>query len=366
MTDLQWVGINLIDGKIVCDLPDIELTEQLAQTIGQYETTSVILHVETSTSSDWYQGTKPGASALIAWTGDPRSPVIIWGGYVQQRVRGLGNDVQLGLVTIEGYLEGCPVGTYNAASLNQDTILESLMAFAAGTNRVPITMNHLTASTTLQSVTYTPSSQANVYSALQALSGLANGPEWTMDWVWNLAAQTILPRMNYGARVGNPVPAGAAPAVTIEMNDLREGSAFTEDYSPSHGANDVIGWGAPDPSATSSDLPSVQATASDLKGRPLWTYSYQPDQTATTTAALVPFVTAAVNQLQDGAQPLAMVLPNDRPGKQFGVDWFLGDDLGWSLDGATFPTPVSGTARCIGYRADTQTISPTLQGASLG
>jgi hypothetical protein len=366
VADLQWLGVNLLSGQIIADLADVELTEPLAVTIGQYEQTRVYLNVEPNTPADWLAATQPGGTALIAWTGQPLAPNIVWGGIVQQRARTLGNKVELALITPEGYLEACPVGTYNAAGLNQDTILSSLMAFAAGTYRPSIILNQLTPSTNVQTVAYTPSSQASVYTALQALSGVTNGPEWTMDWYWDLVARTIRPRLNYGARVGNPVQAGGLPNVTVELEDLQDGSSFVEDYSPGHGANDVTAFGAPDPNATAADIASAQATAGDLKGRPLWSYVYQPNQTVTTSGALAPYATAAVAQMQDGAQPLSMVLLNNAPGKQLGVDWFLGDDLGWSLDGPTFPVPVAGTARCIGYTATTQTITPMLKGASLG
>lgn len=371
MTDLQWLAVNLLTGSIVCDLPDVDLVDPLAMTIGQYEQVKVNLHLETKTSADWLAGTQDGGGVLIAWTGEPESRVITWGGIVQQRFRDLGNTVQLGLVTGEALLEGAQVGTYNATGLNQDTILSSLMAFTAGANKVPITLNQLTPSTNVQTVAYTPSSQTSVYAALQALSAVNGGPEWTMDWVWNLAAGTILPRINYGARVGNPVNAGQQPNVTLEMNDLQAGSGFTEDYSPGHGANDIVAWGSADPAATTTDLPFAQATETDLKGRPLWTYAYQPDQTTSDPAKLATYATAALGQLQDGAQPLAMTISNTLVGKRFGVDWFLGDDLGWSLggpdaDSLAFPNTVSGTARCIGYKADTTSITPTLQGANLG
>lgn len=367
VTPLQWTAVRLLTGQIVCDLPDIELTSQLAVTIGQLESAQVVLHLQATTNPDWPTGTQPGGSALIAWTGDPTAPTIVWGGIVAQRVRLPGSsDVQLGLVTPEAYLDGCEVGTYTATNLNQDTILASLMAFASGTGRVPIALRQLAPSIQTQTVAYTRSSQVTVYAALQALSGVAGGPEWSMDWVWNVATGIILPRLNYGIRIGTGVLAGAQPNVTIEPTDMLAGSAFSEDFSAGHGANDVIAYGSASSTATSTDVPFVESVVLDTKGRPLWTYAYSPNQTVSDLTVLKTYAIAAVTQMQDGAQPLAVVLSTTLLGKQFGVDWNLGDDLGWSLSGMAFPTPLAGVGRCIGYRVDATTITPILKGVSLG
>ncbi|HET6916945.1 MAG TPA: hypothetical protein VFH56_12715 [Acidimicrobiales bacterium] len=365
--NLQWVAVNLLTGAIVCDLADLELTGALATTIGQVESTQMFLHVTDSTNPDWLTGTQPGGSALIAYTGTNTTPTVVWGGIVTQRVREPGDPtVQLALSTPECYLDGCQVGTYTASNLNQDTILQGLMAFAMGSNRPAWTLNHLSnASTQTQSVSYTPSSQTSVYAALQALSAVQGGPEWMTGWTWNVAAGTITPTLTYGARIGQPVNAGAQPNVTIESGDLMPGSAFTEDYSPGMGANVVTAFGSTS-GASSGALPTATAQEVDLKGRPLWTYAFTPNQTVTDVTVLASYASQAATLMQDGAQPLTMTIANDLTGKQFGLDWNLGDDIGWVIDGPAFPQPVSGVSRVVSYHADWTTITPILKGASLG
>ncbi|HET6915092.1 MAG TPA: hypothetical protein VFH56_03290, partial [Acidimicrobiales bacterium] len=115
--NLQWVAVNLLTGGIVCDLADLELSGPLATTIGQVESTQMLLHVTDSTNPDWLTGTQPGGSALIAYTGTNTTPTIVWGGIVTQRVREPGDPtVQLALSTPECYLDGCQVGTYTASA----------------------------------------------------------------------------------------------------------------------------------------------------------------------------------------------------------------------------------------------------------
>lgn len=365
MDALRWVGVDLLSGQIVADLPNVELTSEAAVTIGAYESASVNLTITDETNPSWEEATQEGGSALIAYTGTPDAPVIVYGGIVQQRARPIGTStVNLALVTPEGYLDGCPVGTYSATDVNQDTILADLVGFATSTNRLPITLIHVAPSTQAQSVSYTSASQTSVYTALQQLSSVSGGPEWTMGWHWDLAAATIVPTLTYGSRIGAAPADGLEPAVTIESADLMPGSVFTEDYSPGQGANQVIAYGGASTTASSDDVPLAVATAIDLQGRPLWTFGYSPNQSVTDPVILGTYAAAAVSQMEDGGQPLTMVLPVNAPGKRLGVDWNLGDDLGWSLTGPTFPSPVSGTSRCIGYRLSLDKVTPILKRAT--
>jgi hypothetical protein len=179
-----------------------------------------------------------------------------------------------------------------------------------------------------------------------------------------VAAGTITPTLTYGSRIGQPVNAGAEPNVTIESADLEAGSAFNEDYSPGQGANVVTCYGASS-GASNGALPVATAQEVDLKGRPLWTYVYSPNQTVTDVNVLASYASQALTQMADGAQPLTMTIANDLIGKQFGVDWQLGDDIGWVIEGPAFPEPVTGVSRCVSYQADLSTITPILKGASL-
>lgn len=379
ISGINWTAVQLSTGAIVADLPGIELASDLPVTIGQVESATLVLNISTQTPGNWLTATQPGGAALIAWTGDPASPSIIWGGIVRQRIRGIGPRVTLSCETPETYLNAAYVGNYTATSVNQDTILAALMGFASGTNQVPWVLNHLpSASTQTQSVSYASTSNVSVLSALQSLSAYAGGPEWTATWQWNLAARTIVPVLNYGARVGTPASNGV-PAVTITSADLAAEAVFTEDYSEGYGANQVTAYGASANTASSSSsstvIPTATGTAIDLKGRPLWRYVYQPSSSITDPNVLAQHAAAAVTQLQDGAQPLTLVMPRRHQylsssgwgptGKQLGQDWNLGDDIGWNITGPAFPSPVAGVARAIGYRLTYDTITPILQGALL-
>lgn len=376
---INWVAVQLTTGAIIADLPGVEMTADLPVTIGQAESATLALNLSAGTPDNWMTATQPGGAALIAWTGDPNAPVILWGGIVRQRVRAPGSPrVLLSCQTAECYLGSAYVDNYTATNVNQDIMVAALMAFASDTNQLPWNLNHLAAaSTQTQSASYTATSNVTVLSALQTLSAYEGGPEWTATWHWNLAARTIVPVLNYGARVGNSASNGI-PAVTIATPDLMSESAFTEDYSDGYGANRVTAYGTSSASASSATsstiVPTATATANDLKGRPLWRYVYQPSSTITDPNILAQHAASAVNQLQDGAQPLTFMLPRQQGplapgwgpiGKQLGQDWNLGDDIGWNITGPAFPTPITGVGRVIGYRIAYDSITPIIQGALL-
>lgn len=377
-TAINWVAVQLATGAIIADLPGIEIQQgALPVLIGQPQTAVLALNLNTKTPSNWMAATQPGGAAMIAWTGDPAAPTILWGGIVRQRSRSIGPKVLLSCQTPESYLEGCYVGTYNGTNLNQDTIVAGLMAFAMGTNRVPWVLNNVNPSTQTQTANYTPTSNVSVLSALQTLSAFSGGPEWTASWQWNLSAGTIVPLLTYGQRIGQAAT-GPSPAVTITQRDLAAEATFTEDYTDGYGANQVTAYGTSTSSGSgtgsSTVVPSATGTASDLKGRPLWTYVYQPSANVTDPSALAQFAASAVNQIQDGSQPLSLTMARQHGvsggwgpvGKQLGQDWGLGDDIGWNITGVAFPTPITGVARVLGYSLTYDTVTPILQGANLG
>lgn len=357
---LHWIGIDMMTGSLFVDLPNVEISQPLMASIGQAETTAVVVHVDDSTNPDWEQVTTPGYGALIAYDDTAPPGTVAWGGLVQQRYRdAMSPDVQLALVTPEAYLDACLMGDYNAVNVNQDLILQSYMAFASGSGQWQIALNNINPSTQTQTVNYTASAQTTVLSALQALSAVQGGPEWTIGWHWDLVANTITPTMTYGSRVGAVANPATGPAVTIENGDLMSGG-LNEDYSSGMGANQVIAYGSAAPNATSSSVPMVVGLG-PTDGRPIWAFAYQPNATVTDLPTLGNYAYAAVIQMTNGAQSATMQLPLGVPGKQLGIDWNMGDDIGFDFTGLSFPTPIAGVVRCVGYQLDQVSVTPILK-----
>lgn len=373
---LRWLGVELLTGTVLCDLPGISISQTLNVTIAQKETCQVSLFLDDNTDAAWLQATQPGGGALIAYLDHGNdAPILVWGGIVTQRQRGIVNEVVLGLETPETYLDACQMPAYTATNRNQDSIIADWMSNCDGTNQPSWVLNHVNPSTQTQTISYAAASNTSVYKAMQALSALNNGPEWTVGWTWN-GAGTILPTLTYGSRIGNP-KSGTQPAVTLEIADF-EDAAFLEDYTSGKGANRVMAIGSvatpsviamavgppySGPTKLSKTINSETVTASNLLGRPLWTYAWKPNAQITDATTLTAYATKALAQTQNGAQSAQAVLPLSAPGKQFGQDWNIGDDIGYYLyDGMAWPTAIQGTARVVGYQLDQATVTPILTG----
>lgn len=359
--ELKWAAADFLTGAILLDLPTLELTAPLAVSIGQAEQVVVNLYLNDKVPAGWYGATTPGKSVLVAYFEDLDN--IVWGGIVQQRDRGNTTVVELTLASAETYLDACYIGDYTATDENQDTIVSDLLAFADGTAAVGFPFwerNHVAPSTATQSVTYTADSNTSVLAGLQALSGTAGGPEWVITWT-RFSDTQVRAVFTYGSRIG--AAAGLnGPNVVVELEDLQDDSNLHEDYSNGQGANVVRAYGTAPENAADDSVPSAVAEADDKQGRPYWEYRYQPSGTITDPAVLAGYAAAALSVMQNGTQPLVLVLANDLPGKRLGVDWNIGDDMGWFLTGIAFPETASGVARCVGYRLDLATVTPILKG----
>lgn len=362
---LNWLGICFQTGDIICNLPGIQIQGPLTDTIGQPETANLVLNLDENTAPEWEVATTEGYGALIAWTGDPAAPVIAWGGVVGQRIRSpFSPQVQLSVSTPAVHLGSAFVGNL-ATTANQDTILAALMSFATGANMPPwVLIPSAYPSSQSQTVTYQATSNATVLSALTSLSAYNNGPEWMTGWQWNRGAGTIVPTLTYGSRVGQPADAVLGPQVSFTVNDMQSGSSLMGDYSQGHGANQATALAGASSSASSTSS-SATATAPDLKGRPLWGMVYTPSTQTSDPTALAQFAASAITQLSDGSQTATLVIANDLEGKQYGQDWHLGDDIGWTMSGTAFPQPLTTVGRCVSVKVDQTTVTPALQGAIL-
>lgn len=378
VSGLHWTAFSKTTGKIICDLPGVDLQGQdLVMSVGQKETVNVLLHIDDTTPFDWVTGTNPDEAGIIAWTGATENPTIVGGGYVQTRVRTLELAVQIQLATPDSALDEAQVGAYVNLGANQDTIASDLITnFATGPNRPPWILTHVNPSTVTQDVNYTGTNATSVGSELQRLAqaapqdgnGVPQPLEWFTRWQWNLTAGTIRPEFVYGSRVG--LKANPTPAVTITLNDLQS-LTYTEDYGTGKGANKVYAYGGAASTATSAAVLVSSAAMTSLGDKALVEFPFQPSIQTPSSADLANRAAQALAAMQNGSNSPIMVLVHNKPGKTLGVDFGIGDDMGFEFysptDPATgepplpqFATPVRGMGRVTGIRANDVTIAPIL------
>lgn len=363
---LKWLAVSLLSGQIICDLPGITSADPIRRTLGKYESITANLTVTDKTSPSWREATRPGASALVAYRGQPGSEVVYWGGIVLHRTRAMGtNTAVLTLVTPECYLDRRYTGAYTTdpaitgAKRDQNVVVSDLVTdFVRSNSGLPITVTTVSNGLPVPTVyaVYNDYDDKTVYSNIGTLNAAVNGPEFTAHWVWNQAAATISPVLYVGNRIGFAVPAGLAPRATFDVANLISG-ALDEDYSTGKGANVVTatssGQGLARPQATSP------VGTPNYNGRPRMEYRYQPSTSIADPLTLQQHSDRGLTLIGDGTNTVTLKA-NAQSRPLFGVDWALGDDIGYVLTGPLFPGDFAGVGRCIGYEVTDSYTSPVL------
>lgn len=366
---INWTAFSKVTGQIVADLDGVTLAGDLFTQIGQPEITPIKLALEPDSNPyDWLFGTGPNAVGIVGWVGPSNSRTILGGGWVQQRQRTLDAVVPLSLVSPEAALAEAQVGAYIASVTNQDDILNYLVSnFAVGANRPQWILTPTNRSTGTQSVNFTGYDRISVLQAIQGLAASASTTtgqtlEWMTSWKWDTAANTIKPVLTYGARFGRV--ANPNPNVTIELGDCQNLS-FLEDCSDGKVSNDVIAYGPSATGGTSGVALTTRSTSPTFGGHAEVTWTFAPPQQFADTTSLQAASDAALAAMNGGTNSLQLSIENDVAGKQYGIDWNIGDDIGFYLYSKTkelpqFAIPVKGTARCIGARINHDLVTPIL------
>lgn len=374
MTTLQWVSTEMRTGKVIADLPDLDDTSgpiTLAQTIGRYETVTAGLPLPTA-PENWLRATLPGATVMVLLQDD----VPVWGAYVNRRTRTAGDVVQLSLVTMEGYLDRRYIGDVTFAGTGQNSIVTSLISsyVATGSNGgIPIRVQVVNGGVGfLRDRTYFDKDDKTVYSALQDLSGVIGGVEWTIGFEHQSNPERYTPVLYVGDRLGAAVTPGLSANATFDIPGSINDFSFLEDYGQGKGANDVMAY-----SSGQGDIrpQSPRQIVAD-PNRPTFEHRWTPSSSITEVDTLTGHAQGKLAQMIGGttAVPLSAILES---APRLNVEWVLGDDVGFQLGGLNadgtdslpgFPGGMSGIARAVGYQLQlsaTPIIAPVAAGNDL-
>ncbi|HEY4267532.1 MAG TPA: hypothetical protein VGM94_05000 [Galbitalea sp.] len=374
----SWVSTEILTGEIIADLPLLDVP-YVSRSIGLYDTTTGNLPIATEFAPEnWQRAILEGGSNLILLQDNPDDPahgIPIWGGMVTSSTPDHTDVVPLSLATLEAYMDRRYVGDVTFTSTGQNDIVAALIAayVVTGPNGgIPLRVQYATAGAgKLRDRTYADSDDKTVYSALTDLMGVIDGPEWTIEWEWQHNPERITPVLYVGDRIGNPVTPGLAANATFDMPGCVSTASLARDYSSGKGANTVVAVSTADGDVR----PQSPAQILDDPERPTFEYRWTPSTSITDIDTLTDHALKALAVLGPGSQTVALAaVAADAP--PLGVDWRLGDDIGYSLGGINsagvetvpaFPGGVEGTGRAIGWELDltaTPVVIPTLASAS--
>lgn len=354
---LSWIAVNALTGSVMADLPFLRVDGPLKRTLMRYESQTASLPMGDPNDEDdptrppenWRQATRKGASFLVALD---ENETPLWGGLVVRRNTNEGPDVQFSLASAEAYFDRVFVGSVQFEEIPQNQIVKTLIEWYAAANQggIPIRVQIVGGDGQPRSQSYSDLDDETLYSALTGLSGLLGGPEWTVGWEW-VGDQKLGLVATVGDRVGSTAPEGLEPAAQFYLPGNVSTFELDEGYGNGEGANDV--------QATASEARSPrQVSAND--GRPRFEHRFSPDAEAETFDDLVAHSERGLAAMKDGTVALKLTLNRHEP-PFLGVDWNLGDDIGFDLTAPAWPEGITGTARAVGWELDDDTVTPLIE-----
>lgn len=343
---LQCVSADLASGTVLADLPAVELGDgaTLTQTLSNYDTVVARLNLP-GAPENWDRATMPGG-AVLAFYDDSTLPdgtlpqAIEWAGWVPKRHRDGGVDaVDLSLSTLEKYLDrryvgdqtitaGTPWATAAAAMVN----FWAVTGGGSGLRGIDLLTAVATApgETLAEDLVWQNTDNVSVFGRLTELTTQYGG-DFTVTWAWGANQATLVPTLYVGPRIGQATMSGMQPAVTFDLPGCITAVTMDEDYGDEFGGNVVTAYS--NGQGTYTPYSSPQA-ASNLLGRPAFELRISPASSVTSTTRLNRFATQQVALTAPGAQPIALTYSRSNDtGRKYGVDWQLGDDIGYVIGG---------------------------------
>jgi len=352
---LSWVSVSATDGSVIADLPTLTVGGALKRTIGRYESQTAAMPLDKA-PANWPTATRNKAVFLVALdemrgTG---TSAPIWGGMVTERTEDEGSTVELSLVTAEDYFNDRYVGDEAFDNIPQNTIVRRLVEKYAAAGGIPIRVVELPGPNPVREQTYEDAADKTLYSALDELSGLLYGPEWTIVWEWvgdRLGLVLIV-----GARIGSPAPTGLGPPVQFHLPGSVQKISIVDSYKRGDGANDVM---ATSTAGGDDQRPQSPRQVLNGDGRPKVEHRWSPDTSITADEDLAGPAQRALTTMQDGTVALSITAARENA-PRIGREWDLGDDIGFDLTTRARPAGIVGTARVMSVEITDTTIVPVL------
>jgi hypothetical protein len=376
MPALAWVATEMRTGKVIADLPDLASSDggdlTIAVQMGDYQTCTANLPLPTA-PENWQRAVKQGASTLVLLQdGNP-----IWGAFVNRLNLSGGDEAEMSLSTLEGYLDRIYVGDETFTGVGQNTIASTLVNKYAVDgvlgNALPIRVVVTSGGAgTPRDRTYLDTDNKTLYSILQDLAGVDGGIEWTIGWEHLSGPERYTPIFYVGSRLGNPVTPGLSAAATFEMPGPVTDFTYSVDFGDGKGATTVKAYS----SGQGSSQPQSAVQSVVDPERPRFEYRWTPSTSITDVATLSSHASSKLGQITGGTTSVSMsAIAAEAP--QLFTDWNTGDDIGFAIGGLdingrntvpAFPGGKTGIARAIGWTltlSSTPIVTPVLAGSTL-
>ena len=367
----SWVAVEARTGKVITDLPLLDV-QTIKQSLSRYETTTGTLPITAEDApTEWLRATTPSSTHLVLLKDNPNDSargIPVAGYRVTRRRRSDAETVSIDMASIESYFDCRFVGDKTYTGVGQCAIVADLIStYVADADGIPISTVVIGSDNTLRYRTYLANDDKTIYSILTDLTNVSGGPEWFVGWQWLTSPERLVPVLYVGNRIGAVVPAGLSPTVTFEVPGFITKFEMVEDYGQGKGATDVVAVS----SGQGTIRPQSEHQIIRNSSQPTVEYRFTPSTSITEVETLNSHAKAAVAVMNRGSSAVSFTL-TATDGPQVGVDWFLGDSVGFQIGGIdslgnelvpSFPGGFSGIARVAGFELSlgmTPTVTPIL------
>ena len=344
----QFLAVSLVDGTVLAELPDLQLS-RLSYRFEEVTSETAVLPWR-GICRNWDEATMPYQVAVLL----VRDEIVLWGGIVVKRERSFeGNGVSLTLATVEHYLDSVFVGDHSYVDRDQCEIVKDLVASTIDGHRFNLQVE-TSSSGVRRDRSYSAESDKTLLSVLQELANVLNGPEWCTMWR-KLDDGRYKPVLKVADHIGS-----STVATTFDENVMTS-FTVTEDYTSGYGANCVMAVSTAD----AGDRPQSDAMTVNQPHRPVVEYVFQPSSSITNKETLDSHARSTLLQMVDGTKTIKMGL-SLLAAPVIYQEWQPGDLISWDIadEGGFFTGFSKGSARIIGYEIDftgVWTITPVLQ-----
>lgn len=352
--DYAWLSANMVTGEVIADLPGLQCDTTSSELSNVTTTTAVLpLTEESGCPSNWERAILEGGAFLVQFDVASEPPVPVWGGIVTRAPRTELEEVSLSLASAEHYFARRNVGDVRYSQVGQNAIVADLVSryVTTGSNGgIPLRVVLVDGDGPPRDREYAAADNKTVLSALQELSEVEGGPEWTITFEMAADQSSVTPVLLVGGRLGAAVPDGLSPAAVFAMPGSVIQFQQDRDYSTGKGANDVV---AASTASGSTTIESPRVVYAD-PNRPTYENRWSPSTSISDVATLTEHATARGTRMSHGSQAVSFSAEvGSAP--RLGRDWFIGDDVGFDIEAPSFPDGLTGTARATGWQLDTPT-----------
>lgn len=365
-TEVTWYGCDVATGRIIHELPDV--TGEIGRLLSAYHSTSLTLPIpigghgaiplptilQATGGADFL----PWRSMLVAVVND----VPAWVGMLLRRRRGTEATLTMACVTPEAYFLHRKVKDHLWVQQDEVSVIAAGLVGDAGPvpgvgQGLPLVVD-APSSGQPRDREYRAVTRQSVYDQLRELTGVIDGPEWTIDVDWADATKQAVVLIWRGrkrigvASIQPPIFQTAGPPelssvgssdATYQLAELGDGDNY---------ANVVTAYSSGEGEDQPTSDPAID-TEVLATGMPIIERDFQPSTSIKSKDLLDGHAAAELARVRRGARLWEITARWDAY-PRLGVDWRLGDDVAYDLTGHGHPDGVRGQGRAVGWRLDMQ------------